>query len=49
MEWGNFRTSDNVEDRRGETDGGGGGGIGSALGGTGHLGIGAIVVLGLIG
>jgi uncharacterized protein len=41
--------SDNVEDRRGESGGGfGGGGFGLPMGGGG-LGIGAIVVLGLIG
>ncbi len=42
MRWDDFRRSDNVEDRRGETDGGGGG---FNLGGTGNLGIGAIIVL----
>ncbi|WP_374306528.1 neutral zinc metallopeptidase [Methylocella sp.] len=44
MEWENFRRSENVEDRRGDSqyaDAGGGGGRG--------LGIGAIVVLGVIG
>jgi hypothetical protein len=48
MEWENFRRSDNIEDRRGDDGGGdmGGGGIGGATGG---LGIGAIVILGLIG
>jgi predicted metalloprotease len=46
MEWEDFRRSDNVEDRRGDGPSLGGGGM---LGGTGHLGIGAIVVLGLIG
>jgi uncharacterized protein len=41
--------SDNIEDRRGESGGGfGGGGFGLPMGGGG-LGIGAIVVLGLIG
>jgi hypothetical protein len=46
-----WRTSDNVEDRRDEGGGGGyagGGGFGLPIGGGG-LGIGAIVVLGLIG
>jgi predicted metalloprotease len=49
MEWEDFRRSDNVEDRRNEEYAGdsGGGGIGGI--GTGHLGLGAIVVLGLIG
>ncbi|MEJ0094768.1 MAG: neutral zinc metallopeptidase [Methylocella sp.] len=46
MRWDDFRRSDNVEDRRGEADSGGGG---FNLGGTGNLGIGAIIVLGLIG
>jgi len=40
--------SDNIEDRRGESSGGFGGGFGLPMGGGG-LGIGAIVVLGLIG
>ncbi len=50
MEWNDFRRSDNVEDRRGEdyADSGSGGIGGSGIG-TGHLGIGAIIVLGLIG
>ena len=44
------RQSDNIEDRRGGGDeGGGGGGLGGILGGGGHLGLGAIVVLGIIG
>jgi hypothetical protein len=43
-----WRTSDNVEDRRDEGDGGGGGGFGLPIGGGG-LGIGGLVVLGLIG
>ncbi|WP_036257285.1 KPN_02809 family neutral zinc metallopeptidase [Methylocapsa aurea] len=46
MRWEDFRRSDNVEDRRGDAYGGGGGSMG---GGTGNLGIGAIVILGLIG
>ncbi|KQP96411.1 neutral zinc metallopeptidase [Methylobacterium sp. Leaf117] len=47
MRWEDFRSSDNVEDRRGE--GGGGGGFGFPGGGAGGLGIGAIVILTLIG
>jgi uncharacterized protein len=46
MRWDDFRRSDNVEDDRG--GGGGGGGFGIP-GGGGGLGIGAVVVLGLIG
>ena len=42
------RQSDNIEDRRGESDGGGGG-LGGVIGGGGHLGLGAIVILGIIG
>ena len=49
MEWEDFRRSDNVEDRRNEQYAGDGGGIGGTGIGTGHLGLGAIVVLGLIG
>lgn len=45
MRWDEFRTSENVEDRRGD---GGGGGIGIPIGGGG-LGIGTILVLGVIG
>lgn len=45
MRWDDWRSSDNVEDRR---DGGGGGGFGFP-GGRGGLGIGTIVVLGLVG
>ena len=45
MRWDDFRSSDNVEDRRG---GGGGGGF-RMPGGRGGLGIGTIVVVGLIG
>lgn len=47
MRWEDFRTSENVEDRRGQ--GGGGGGFGIPMGGGGGLGIGTIVVLGLVG
>lgn len=43
MRWEDLRSSDNVEDRRGE--GGGGGGMGFPGGGAGGLGIGTIVVL----
>jgi predicted metalloprotease len=51
MEWEDFRRSDNIEDRRNEeyADNGGGGGFGGTGIGTGHLGLGAIVVLGLVG
>jgi predicted metalloprotease len=51
MEWQDVRRSDNIEDRRGDDFGGDtqtGFSIPS-LGGTGHLGLGAIIVLGLIG
>jgi predicted metalloprotease len=44
MKWEDFRRSDNVEDRRGDTQYADGGGRSS-----GHLGIGAMVILGLIG
>jgi len=46
MRWEDYRRSDNIEDRRSDAYGGGGG---SMLGGTGNLGLGAIIVLGLIG
>ena len=51
MEWENLGQSQNVEDRRGQSDGGvdGGGGGFSLPGGTGSLGIGTVIVLGLIG
>ncbi len=49
MEWEDFRRSDNIEDRRNEQYAGDGGGMGGTGIGTGHLGLGAIVVLGLIG
>jgi len=45
MRWEDYRRSDNVEDRRGEASDGGG----PSFGGGGGLGIGAIIVLGLIG
>ena len=47
MRWDDFRRSDNVEDDR--DGGGGGGGGGFSMGGGGGLGIGAIVVLSLVG
>ena len=46
MRWDDFRSSENVEDRRGE---GGGGGMGFPGGGAGGLGIGTIVILLIIG
>jgi predicted metalloprotease len=45
MRWEDFRSSDNVEDRRGD---GGGGGF-QMPGGRGGLGIGTIIIVGLIG
>jgi uncharacterized protein len=48
MEWEQSRRSDNIEDVRGQGYGGGGGGGGIVLGGGG-LGIGAIIILALIG
>jgi predicted metalloprotease len=52
MKWEDFRQSDNIEDRRGgdqyADSGQGSGGI-AGLGASGHLGLGTIVVLGLIG
>src|SRR5438067_12858520 len=50
MRFEDWRSSDNVEDRRGDGDGGGGygGGFGMPMG-TGGLGIGTLVELGLIG
>jgi predicted metalloprotease len=47
MRWEDYRRSDNVEDRR--ADGYSSGGGGSMFGGSGNLGFGAVVVLGLIG
>ena len=47
MRWDEFRTSENVEDRRGQGYGGGGGGFGIPIGGGG-LGIGTIIVLGIV-
>jgi hypothetical protein len=49
MRWDDLPQSDNVEDRRGEGGGFGGGGGGGFPIGTGGLGIGGMVVLGLIG
>ncbi|MBB4197780.1 hypothetical protein CCR94_11850 [Rhodoblastus sphagnicola] len=46
MKWEDFRQSDNIEDRRGSDDTGGGGMMG---GSSGHLGLGAMIVLGIIG
>ena len=46
MEWENTPESTNIDDRRGQSDGGSGG---VQLGGTGGLGLGVIVVLALIG
>lgn len=49
MRYDDFRRSDNIDDRRGEDGGfGGGGGFGIPIG-RGGLGIGTIVVLGLLG
>jgi predicted metalloprotease len=45
MKWEDFRGSDYLEDRRG----GGGGGMTGGFGGGGGLGIGALVILGIIG
>lgn len=47
MRWDELPRSDNIEDRRGETGGGGFGG--GFPGGAGGLGIGGVIVLGLIG
>lgn len=52
MEWQNFRRSDNIEDRRDDdsSDPSGGGGFSLPGGlGAGHLSLGAIIILGLIG
>jgi predicted metalloprotease len=48
MRWGDYRQSDNVEDRRGDYSAGGGGMM-SSLGGGGRLGIGTVIILGLLG
>ena len=47
MRWDDFRRSDNIDDYRDSSGGGGGGGF--SMGGGGGLGIGAIVVLSLVG
>ena len=49
MEWEQSRRSDNIEDVRGQGYGGGGGGGGGLVVGGGGLGIGAIIILALIG
>jgi predicted metalloprotease len=50
MRWEDFGQSDNIEDRRGDPGGGGfGGGMGGMIGGGGGLGLGAMIILGLIG
>ena len=47
MRWEDFRRSDNIEDER---DGSSGGGMpGGGFGGGGRLGIGTVIVLGLVG
>src|SRR5438094_7845873 len=48
MRWDELPQSENVEDRRGEEGGYGGGGSGFPIG-TGGMGIGTLVVLGLVG
>jgi predicted metalloprotease len=48
MRWEDLPQSDNIDDRRGEGGGFGGGGTGMPIGGGG-LGIGTIIVLGIIG
>jgi len=48
MRWGDFRQSDNVEDRRGDGGGGFGGGGGRIPGGRGGLGIGGLIIVGII-
>src|SRR5437763_15000612 len=48
MRWDELPQSENVEDRRGEEGGYGGGGLGFPMG-TGGMGIGTLVVLGLVG
>jgi predicted metalloprotease len=49
MRWDDFRRSDNIEDRRDDGGGFGGGGGIPIPGGGGGLGIGAVIILGLIG
>src|SRR5438067_3196796 len=48
MRWDELPQSENVEDRRGDAGGYGGGGFGFPMG-TGGMGIGTLVVLGLVG
>src|ERR1700743_2484667 len=48
MRYDDFRRSDDIDDRRDDSGGGMGGGIGLPMGGGG-LGIGTIIVLGLVG
>jgi uncharacterized protein len=45
MKWEDFQSSENIEDRRGEDQYAGG----PRLGGAGHLGLGTVIVLGIIG
>ena len=49
MKWEDFRQSDNIEDRRGSDYAGAGGGGFMGGGSSGHLGLGAMIVLGIIG
>ena len=49
MRWEDFRRSDNIEDERDGSSGGGFGGGGGGFGGGGRLGIGTVIVLGLVG
>jgi predicted metalloprotease len=49
MRWEDFRRSDNIEDRRADDESGGAPGGMPSFGGAGHLGLGTIVVLGLVG
>jgi hypothetical protein len=49
MQYDDFRRSADIEDRRDDGGGGGGGGLGLPMGGSGGLGIGTIIVLGLLG
>jgi len=46
MKWEDFQSSENVEDRRGENQYAD---AGPRMGGAGHLGLGTVVILGLIG
>jgi predicted metalloprotease len=49
MKWEDFQSSENIEDRRGDDQYAGGGGSGGSRVGAGHLGLGTVVILGLIG